>query len=348
MNKLLILILLLFETKCDNVKMLYKQIDEIAPHNINVLLLGESGTGKEILADLLQSKSNRKAQPYVKLNCTALPETMIESELFGHEKGAFTGAHSHRIGKFEQANGGTLLLDEIGDATLSTQAKILRVIENKSFSRLGGNRDVQTDVRIIATTNKNIQAAIQAEEFRLDLFYRFGAELIVPSLKQRQADLESFLENFRYWSENELSKQTLGFSPDAKAKLLTHNWDGNLREMQHVVKRAVISAPINELINVEHLTIRCNRKPSNGTSIAEVKTVEPDTALLKRLNDLNLDHIEQIVIREALERSSYLQKFAASKLGISPRALNYKIKEFGITHRSWKKNTGTGSGLSDA
>ena len=344
MNKLLLIILLLLETKCDNVRLLYKQIDEIAPHNINVLLLGESGTGKEILADLLQSKSDRKSQPYIKLNCTALPETMIESELFGHEKGAFTGAHSHRIGKFEQANGGTLLLDEIGDATLSTQAKILRIIENKSFSRLGGNRDVQTDVRIIATTNKNIETAIQDGDFRLDLFYRFGAVLLVPSLKQRQADLESFLENFRYWAEDEFSKQTLGFSSEAKHKLLNHCWIGNLREMQHVVKRAVISTPANSLINAENLTIRCNNR---GTSIAEVKVVETDELLLKRLKTLNLNSIEEVVIREALERSSYLQKLAAVKLGISPRALNYKIKEYGITHKSWKKNVGHVSVLSD-
>lgn len=344
MNILLLTILLLFETKCDNVKLLYKQINEIAPHNINVLLLGESGTGKEVLADLLQSKSDRKDKPYVKLNCTALPETMIESELFGHEKGAFTGAHSYRIGKFEAANGGTLLLDEIGDAALSTQAKILRVIEHKGFSRLGGNREIATDVRVIATTNKNIETAIQTGEFRLDLFYRFGAVLLIPSLKQRQADLESFLENFRYWAEDEFSKQTLGFSPEAKHKLLNHCWVGNLREMQHVVKRAVISTPINTLINEEHLTIRCNGR---GTSIAEVKVVETDELLLKRLKDLNLDRIEQVVVVEALERSSYLQKLAAVKLGISPRALNYKINQYGITHHSWKKNIGTGSGSSD-
>lgn len=344
MNGLLIILLLLFETKCDNVKMLYKQIDEIAPHNINVLLLGESGTGKEVLADLLQSKSDRKSQSYVKLNCTALPETMIESELFGHEKGAFTGAHSYRIGKFEQADGGTLLLDELGDAALSTQAKILRVIENKGFSRLGGNREIKADVRIIATTNKNIETAIQDGEFRLDLFYRFGAVLLIPSLKQRQADLESFLENFLYWCENELNKQTLGFSPEAKYKLLNHCWVGNLREMQHVVKRAVISASANELINVENLTIRCTR--GNGTSIAETKIVENDETLIKKLKSLNLGGIEQAVIVEALERCSYLQKFAAVKLGISPRALNYKIKEFGITHRLWKKNTGLNSGSS--
>lgn len=344
MNGLLITLLLLLETKCDNVKMLYKQIDEIAPHNINVLLLGESGTGKEVLADLLQSKSDRKSQPYIKLNCTALPETMIESELFGHEKGAFTGAHSHRIGKFEQADGGTLLLDELGDAALSTQAKILRVIENKGFSRLGGNREIKTDVRIIATTNKNIETAIQTGEFRLDLFYRFGAVLLVPSLKQRQADLESFLESFRYWAENEFNKQTLGFSSEAKHKLLNHCWIGNLREMQHVIKRAVISTPVNTQINVEHLTIRCNNR---GMSIAETKIAETDELLLKRLKILNLNSIEGIVVKEALERSSYLQKLAAVKLGISARALNYKIKELGITHRTWKKNVGNVSGSPD-
>lgn len=345
MNELLLLILLLlFETKCDNVKTLYRQIDEIAPHNINVLLQGESGTGKEVFADLLQSKSDRKNQPYIKLNCTALPETMIESELFGHEKGAFTGAHSHRIGKFEQANGGTLLLDELGDAALSTQAKILRVIENKNFSRLGGNREIQTDVRIIATTNKNIESAIQDGSFRLDLFYRFGAFLLVPSVSQRQADVESFLENFRYWAESELNKQTLGFSPEARHKLVNHCWVGNLREMQHVVKRAVLSTPANTPINIEYLTIRCNGR---GTGIAEAKVVETDELLLKKLKNLNLDAIEGVVIKEALERSSYLQKLAAVKLGISPRALNYKIKDYGITHRSWKKNVEHVSGSPD-
>lgn len=344
MNFILWITLLIFDTKCENVKLLYRQIDEIAPHDINVLLLGESGTGKEVLADLLQSKSNRRDKPYLKINCTALPETMIESELFGYERGAFTGAMQRRIGKFEVADGGTLLLDEIGDASLPMQAKILRVAENKSFARLGGNEEIKTDVRIISTTNQNIEKQIADDKFRLDLFYRLGgAILLVPNLKQRKDDLETFLEAFRFWAEEEFKKQTLGFSPEARKILVEHCWIGNLREMQHVIKRAVISTIENTLIIKENLTIRCGRKNGNGTGIAIIKQNEDDASLLKKLESLNLDTIEQIVVGEALERSSYLQKSAATKLGISPRALNYKIKEYGITHRAWKKNTGYGS-----
>lgn len=330
--------MLLFETKCDNVKLLYKQIDDIAPHNINVLFLGETGTGKEILADLLQVKSTRADKPYLKINCTALPETMIESELFGYEKSAFTGAHQRRIGKFEAANGGTLFLDEIGDTSLAMQAKILRVVENRTFSRLGGNENVECDVRIVSATNKNIESEVQKGNFRLDLFYRLGgAVLPVPSLKQRQDDLETFLEHFRYQAEGEFGKVTAGFSFEAKKLLIKHDWPGNLREMQHVVKRAVVVTPTGDEIGTEAMTLRNYRheRPS------EIKTIEEsDTVHLKRLKSLDLEQIERSVVIEALARREWRQNEAAVLLGISPRALNYKISHYGLTHPTWKTHKG--------
>lgn len=324
----------LLTTNCSNVKALYKQIDEIAPYNVNVLLLGETGVGKEVIADLIQKKSVRSDKPYIKVNCTAIPETMIESELFGFEKGAFTGAFQSHKGKFEEANEGTILLDEIGDANLSVQAKILRVAENKAFSRLGSNKEIKCDVRIISATNKNIEEAAAREEFRSDLFYRLaGAVLLVPSLRHRQGDIENFISHFEQQAEEEIGKDILGLSLEAKNLLLSHTWPGNLREMQQVIRRAVIATPAGEEIRLEHITLRSQKR---GSSIAPVMPIEINP--LNKLKDLSLANAEKDLVLEALRRCNWQQNKAARLLGISPRAMNYKISMYGITHTTWKAN----------
>ncbi len=221
----------------------YKAVGRIAQQDAPVLILGESGTGKELIARAVFHYSRRKDRPFLAINCAALPETLLESELFGHEKGAFTGADSRRIGKFEQVNGGTLFLDEIGDMSLLTQAKALRLLQEQQFERLGGNATVKTDVRIIAATNQNLQQRVDEGKFRLDLLYRLnGFTISLPPLRQRLSDIPLLAAHFLRLIADEAGQPPRLISPEALQMLQEHTWPGNVRELQSAVRYAVIQS----------------------------------------------------------------------------------------------------------
>ncbi|MFQ5866038.1 MAG: sigma-54 interaction domain-containing protein [bacterium] len=322
-------------SRSPEIREIYKLIKKVAKSNASILIHGETGTGKELVASLIQFISHRANKPFVKVNCAALPENLLESELFGHEKGAFTGAYQTRIGKFEQADGGTLFLDEIGDMHLATQAKILRVLQDQTFNRLGGNRTIVVDVRIIAATNKDLLQEIELGNFRADLYYRLNVvSLHIPPLRKRKEDILIIAEFFRRKFCQELRIDVPGFCDETLALLKNHSWPGNIRELRNLIERAVLVAEEGKIITPKDLAMsgkdyfaaggKDRRKPSDGELIS--------------FNTLNLEIVEKETILCALEMSNWVQKDAANLLGISPRALNYKINQHNITHPTWKKN----------
>ncbi len=323
-------------SRSPEIKEIFHLIKKVAKSNATILIQGETGTGKELIASLIQFISHRSDRPFIKVNCAALPENLLESELFGHEKGAFTGAIQTRIGKFEQADGGTLFLDEIGDMHLATQAKILRVLQDQTFTRVGGNREIAVDVRVIAATNKDLMREIELGNFREDLYYRLNVvSLHIPPLRERREDILIIADYFRRKFSQEIRKNVPGFAEETKTLLQNHSWPGNIRELKNLIERAVLVADEGRAITPENLAMpgkdyfaaggRDRRKPTDGEIIT--------------FDTLNLEAIEREAILRALQMSNWVQKEAAKLLGISPRALNYKIHHHEITHPSWKKNT---------
>src|SRR5580698_1349105 len=220
----------------------YKAVGRVAPQNVTVLIRGESGTGKELVARAIYQHSPRSDRPFLAVNCAAIPDALLESELFGHEKGAFTGADQRRIGKFEQCNGGTLFLDEIGDMSLLLQAKMLRVLQQQQFERVGGNQTISTDVRVITATNRDLEEMVAAREFRADLYYRLsGFTVQLPPLRERPTDVPLLLDYFLRRFSASLDKDVRGISPSALEILLRYPWPGNIRELQNVVRQALLS-----------------------------------------------------------------------------------------------------------
>ena len=305
--------------------------ERVANTRSTVLVNGETGTGKELIAGLVHSASQRADGPFVKVNCAALPETLLESELFGHERGAFTSADRQRIGRFEQASGGTLFLDEIGDLSLATQSKLLRVLQDQEFQRLGGARTLRTDARVVAATNKELRAAIAAGEFREDLFFRLNVITIeLPALRERLADIELLARHFLAEFAQELGRPRSGFAAAALARIRSHSWPGNVRELRNAIERAVLmgDGPTIELGDL-----------SLGDSAAASGRGAWRPQLPAR--GLALPEIERAAVQEALERCGWVQKDAADWLRISPRKLNYMIQQMGITHATWRRNRDT-------
>ena len=295
-------------------------VKKICSSNVTVLITGETGTGKEVIASTIHFNSPRKKRAFVKVNCASLQETLLESELFGHEKGSFTGAYKRRIGRFEQAHGGTVFLDEIGDMSLSIQAKVLRVIEEKSFERLGGSQTIKVDVRLLVATNKDLKELIRAEQFREDLYYRINvARIYLPPLRERPEDILPLAHFFLKRFNIESNKQIKGFSTKAIKVLLDYHWTGNVRELENVIERAVLMTE-GTIINAEDLSLEYDLFPS---------------IIRKRIK---LKEAERELIIQALEKSNWVQRDAAKLLGISRRVISYKIKKFGIKHSSWIKN----------
>lgn len=323
-------------SRSPEIKEIFSLIKKVAKSNATILIQGETGTGKELIAGLIQFVSNRADKPYVKVNCAALPENLLESELFGHEKGAFTGAYQTRIGKFEQADGGTLFLDEIGDMHLSTQAKILRVLQDQTFNRLGGNRTIDVDVRVIVATNKDLWHEIEMGNFRADLYYRLNVvTLHIPPLRKRREDIVLIAEFFRRKIAREVRKKVRSFSAETIDLLKNHSWPGNIRELKNLVERAVLVAEDGQEITPKDLSMSGKDYFAAG---GKDRRRSSDGELLS-LDTLNLEAIEKEAILRALEMRNWVQKDAAQLLAISPRALNYKINYHNITHPTWKKNT---------
>lgn len=323
-------------SRSPEIKEIFKLIKKVSKSNASILIQGETGTGKELIASLIQFISDRSDKPFVKVNCAALPENLLESELFGHEKGAFTGAIQTRVGKFEQADGGTLFLDEIGDMHLTTQAKILRVLQDQEFNRVGGNKTITVDVRVIAATNKDLLELIEQTEFRADLYYRLNVvTLNIPPLRERKEDILIIAEFFLRKFSQEIRKSVKGFCKDTEALIQNHSWPGNIRELKNLIERAVLVCEDGKMITPEDLAMPGEDYFAAG---GKDRRRAADGALIS-FNTLDLETIEKETILQALQESKWIQKEAASLLGISPRALNYKINQYDITHSSWKKNT---------
>ncbi|MBI5575756.1 MAG: sigma-54-dependent Fis family transcriptional regulator [Deltaproteobacteria bacterium] len=296
-------------------------IRKVAPTTATILVTGETGTGKELLATLIHFGSPRAKCALVKVNCAALHENLLESELFGHEKGAFTGAERLRIGRFEQADKGTIFLDEIGDMSSTTQAKVLRVLQEQEFERLGSSgKSIKVDVRVVAATNKDMRTEVKEGRFRQDLFFRLNVvNLHVPPLRERAEDILPLARFFLNRYAVEFKKKVTTFSPAAIGKLRSYNWPGNVRELQNAIERAVLLCEY-EMIEPSSLTMEGR----------------PDEDVLSPGDVLNLEKLERAAIMKALHSSGGIQKEAARLLGISARVLNYKIQSLGIDWKTYR------------
>jgi two-component system, NtrC family, nitrogen regulation response regulator GlnG len=317
-----------------------KQIGRVAPQDVNVLILGESGTGKELVARAIYHHSRRQQSPFLAINCAAIPESLLESELFGHERGAFTGADRRRIGKFEQSHGGTLLLDEIGDMAPGTQAKILRLLQEKSFERLGGSEAITADVRIIAATNQDLDALIERGRFRKDLYYRLrGVTIHLPPLRERREDIAELAYYFLFRYNRELGTAVQSISPEALGLLEEYDWPGNVRQLQSVIREALIvsagSTIIHEFLPAE-LRRERTREPEpevlghpmpepNESTLAEFVRMairRGETDVYRRA----LEHFDRLLVSCALEQAHGQQNRAAEILGLSRATLRAKIR----------------------
>ncbi len=286
---------------------------DVAGTTANVLLFGESGTGKELVARIIHHLSPRSSGGFVPLNCAAIPDTLLESELFGHEKGAFTGALQARQGKFELAKGGTIFLDEVGELPLALQAKLLRVLQERAFERVGGSREIRADVRVIAATNRNLQDEVAGRRFREDLYYRLNVfPLSLPPLRERADAIPLLVNHFLERFSRQIGKKLKGVDAEALSALVRYGWPGNVRELQNVMERAVILA--QDLIRLHNLPGELERAS------------RPETLDSRDL----LKSTEREIIIKALRKHDGNRRLAAEEMGITRRALQYKLKEYGL------------------
>jgi two-component system nitrogen regulation response regulator GlnG len=317
----------------------YKSIGRVAGQDVTVLITGESGTGKELVARAIYQHSARANAPFLALNCAAIPENLLESELFGHEKGAFTGADRRRIGKFEQCNGGTILLDEIGDMPLALQAKILRLLQEQTFERVGGNETIHTDVRIIASTHRDLKARVAEEKFREDLYYRLSVFTIqLPPLRERGDDLPVLVRHYLRRFSRELGREVRDIDAGALERLRGYAWPGNIRELQSVLKQALLQASGTVLLPAFLPEIAA--ASTNGTAVPAVP-VEQDVGLeafiRQRLSleatDLYAEmhrEVDRVFLTMVLEHTQGSQRQAARVLGIARQTLRLKLRELGL------------------
>ena len=299
------------------IREIFKVISEVAPSNATILITGESGTGKELVARAIHNRSPRREQPFVTLNCGALPDTLIESELFGYEKGAFTGALNLKIGRIEAASGGTLFLDEVGDMSPKTQVDFLRVLQDRETRRLGGTKAISVDVRFIAATNKDLKDEIEQKRFREDLFYRLNVVPVnMPRLRERKEDIPIILESFLLEFCSIHRKEKKSISEPALDLLVRYPWPGNIRELRNLTERMVLLAS-GDVIEPRDLPAHMRRTEDNQPEIT-IPLTQP------------LREMEKAVISNVLSRVTQNRTIAARSLGISLRALHYKIKRFGL------------------
>jgi two-component system response regulator AtoC len=301
---------------------LFRTIEKVAEHKTTVLLVGESGTGKELVARALHARSPRAQKPFVAVNCGAIPAGLLESELFGHKRGAFTDATSDKRGLFEEAHGGTLFLDEIGELPLPLQVKLLRALQEGSVRRLGDTRDVQVDVRVVAATLRDLALEVKEGRFREDLYYRLEVlTLVVPPLRDRREDLPLLVEHFLAKTNARLGTKVRGVDPRAMRLLLDYPWPGNVRELENLIERAVVLAE-GDLLGEQDLPdrLRAAHDPIAQTLAAGEISIKKTTRV-----------VEETLIRRALERTRGNRTAAARLLEISHRALLYKLKDYGIS-----------------
>lgn len=307
-----------FVTADDKMKRVCEIVGQIANANVSVLITGESGTGKEVIARMIHETSSRRDKPFVAVNCAAVPATLLESELFGHERGSFTGADQRHVGKFELANKGTLLLDEVTEIEPGLQAKLLRALQEKEIERVGGNGPIPIDTRIIATSNRDIAATVKQGGFRQDLFYRlYVINLEIPPLRARRRDIELLGKHFLEQFSTSFGRPGMSFSNDALDKLLQHSWPGNVRELQNIIQRSVLMSKSN-VVTANDIPLSTAMASTVG-SLDWVKTLP----LGRQMRD-----VERHFIIETLKHHSGNRTHAAKTLGISLRTLRNKINEF--------------------
>ncbi len=319
---------------------LKKIIQQVSLADVSVMVTGESGTGKEIVGRLIHSLSNRKQKPFVTVNCGAIPTDLLESELFGHEKGAFTGAITSRMGRFELAQGGTLFLDEIGDMPLAMQVKILRALQEKVIERIGSNKSIKVDVRIIAATHRNLEDEIKKGNFREDLFYRLNVFPIeMPSLRERKDDIPYLIDDLiaRFKAESGVS---LKLSNEAIQSLQQCTWNGNIRELSNLIERLFVLFP-NQTVEVQHLPQKYQNQVSQDFPAELRNSQMTETVIVNQLSEQNqvnlremLHNIELNFIKEALDQTNGIVSHAAQKLGMRRTTLIEKMKKFNIVKES--------------
>jgi nitrogen regulation protein NR(I) len=316
---------------------IYKEIGRVASKPVNVLIRGETGTGKELIAVAIYQHSDRANAPFIAINCAAIPETLLESELFGHERGAFTGADTKRIGRFEQADHGTIFLDEIGDMTPGTQAKLLRVLQEKTLQRLGGKETIPVDVRVVAATHRDLEAAIREKQFREDLYYRLNVVVItLPPLRNRRDDIPDLVRYFLGKHGLELGNASPSIHPEAVEFLQAQSWPGNVRELANVIRKALLAAQ-GYTINLEHVRTALNK--SNGQAHSAMRSfgehVDELLAAARREEITNvharvLETAERELFARAIQQAQGNQAKAARWLGISRLTMKAKLVQFGL------------------
>ncbi|MDD3885714.1 MAG: sigma 54-interacting transcriptional regulator [Victivallaceae bacterium] len=314
---------------CRAMRQVYELIKQVAPSDATCLIRGSSGTGKELVARAIVRLSNRKDKPFVTLNCAALPENLVESELFGHEKGAFTGAVSRRIGRAESADGGTLFLDEIGDLSPSTQVKLLRFIQERTFSRVGSNEELKANVRFLAATSRNLEELMMQHKFREDLYYRLNIfPIVMPDLAKRRSDIILLAEHFIEKHNLRYGKSVKRLSTPAINMLMSYHWPGNVRELENCIERAVLTAT-DDCIHSYNLPPSLQTGQESGTELLPEGKADFNTLL---------DSYSRELIVESLKRNNGNMSAAARDLGISPRVIHYQIGKLGITPAWYDQN----------
>jgi DNA-binding NtrC family response regulator len=315
--------------KSKAMKEVFKVVRQIADSKSTVLILGESGTGKELVSRAIHYHSNRKNCPFITINCAAIPETLIESELFGHEKGAFTNAIEKKLGRFEVAHQGTLFLDEIGELSLTTQAKILRFLEEKEFNRVGGSKTIKVDVRLITATNKDLSQLLRRGEFREDLYYRINVvPIVIPPLRERKEDIPILLNHFIKRFNDENNKNVKGVNKEVLELVMRYEWPGNVRELENLIER-LIALTSNEIIQADELPFDLLDTPK--TNELRESIFDGKVSFLEAEKEF-----ERGIILDALKKSHYIQSHAAEMLGISRRILKYKMDKLGIIQHNNK------------
>ena len=315
----------------DKMQRIKEIIDQIANTDVTVLIQGESGVGKEVVARSIHLNSFRRERPFVKVNCAALPPDLLESELFGYEKGAFTGAYRQKQGRFELANGGTIFLDEISEMSLSLQGKLLQVLQDREFSRLGGKKDIRVDVRVLVATNKNIEEGIKNGRFREDLYYRLNVvNIMIPPLRERREEIPIFVEYFLDKYGKKYGRKVPPFSTKTMEAFSEHHWAGNVRELENVIQRLVVLGDEDTIIEELTPVTKEDPIPEKKKKVVPAKKIWPS---LKEVHQEAIKKVESEMILKALEMTNWNRKKAADKLNISYKALLYKIKETSLDKR---------------
>jgi two-component system nitrogen regulation response regulator GlnG len=326
----------------------FKEIGRVTAQDVTVLITGESGTGKELVARAIYQHSRRADRPFLAINCAAIPEALLESELFGHERGAFTGAERQRVGKFEQANGGTIFLDEVGDMAPATQAKVLRLLQQQQFERVGSGETLTVDVRVIAATNRDLREMVAAGAFRGDLLYRLnGFTIHLPPLRERKEDLPLLAEHFLRAANRKLGKSVRAFAPEALRLIEAHRWPGNVRELQSAVRYAVVQA-VGEVITADRLPRSLQGGAGPEPSAVRLDVVAMAQDLLSRGEDdiyLKIGQaVDRAVLETVLRHTGGNQVTASQLLGISRTTLRAKLHALGLVIEKQLRPEGPGQG----